>query len=211
VRWNKRFFESTRGRVVALLRRRAQTVDELAAELGLTDNAVRAHLATLERDGVIVQESVRRGMGSGKPAYVYALAPDAAREMSRAYAPVLAALIAVLRERLGDVELGAVLRETGRRLGGDQVGRAAGPGARVAAAAQMLNDLGGDVAVEDTGAKLFLRGHGCPLAEVTRSNPEACRLVERLVADVTGGRVRERCKRGDQPSCCFELVLPKTG
>jgi predicted ArsR family transcriptional regulator len=38
-----RFFESTRGRIVTLLRRTAMTTEELAKALGLTDNAVRAH------------------------------------------------------------------------------------------------------------------------------------------------------------------------
>jgi predicted ArsR family transcriptional regulator len=57
----ERFFGSTRGRLVRLLRGAARTVEELAAALALTDNAVRAHLATLERDGLVQQAGVRRG------------------------------------------------------------------------------------------------------------------------------------------------------
>src|SRR3712207_8581849 len=53
--FNKRFLETTRGQIVALLRRGTRTVEELAAALGLTDNAVRAHLAALERDGLVRQ------------------------------------------------------------------------------------------------------------------------------------------------------------
>ena len=71
---NQRFFTSTGGRIITLLRRASRTVDELAQALGLTDNAVRAHLATLERDGFVKQRGVRRG--SSKPAYVYDLAPE---------------------------------------------------------------------------------------------------------------------------------------
>ena len=41
-RWNERFLASTRGRIVGLLRRGSRTVNELADEVGLTDNAVRA-------------------------------------------------------------------------------------------------------------------------------------------------------------------------
>ena len=59
--WEQRFLSSTRGRLVTLLRRSARTVDELAHELGLTDNAVRAHLATLERDGLVAS---RPGQGT---------------------------------------------------------------------------------------------------------------------------------------------------
>ena len=46
--------------MVQLLRRASRTVEELAQALGLTDNAVRAHLATLERDGLVRQGGLRR-------------------------------------------------------------------------------------------------------------------------------------------------------
>ncbi len=52
---DQKFLESTRGRIVALLRRSGRTVEELARALGLTDNGARAHLATLERDGIVRQ------------------------------------------------------------------------------------------------------------------------------------------------------------
>jgi predicted ArsR family transcriptional regulator len=53
-RLDRKFFESTRGKFVTLLRRSGCTVEDLARELGLTDNGVRAHLATLEREGALV-------------------------------------------------------------------------------------------------------------------------------------------------------------
>jgi predicted ArsR family transcriptional regulator len=52
---DERFFDSTRGQIVMMLRGATRTVDELAKELELTDNAVRAHLTTLERDGLVKQ------------------------------------------------------------------------------------------------------------------------------------------------------------
>src|SRR5919205_4412865 len=106
-RWDKRFFASTRGRIVALLRRATRTVDDLAQALGLTDNAVRAHLATLERDGLVHQEGVRRG--SGKPAYAYALTPDAERLFPKPYAAVLDQLLDALDEHMVPEEVEAML------------------------------------------------------------------------------------------------------
>src|SRR5947207_14022546 len=53
--WNKRLLASTRGKILALLRTENRTVNELAAALSLTDNAVRAHLLSLERDGLVQQ------------------------------------------------------------------------------------------------------------------------------------------------------------
>ena len=44
-----------------LLRTRDRTVNELAEELRLTDNAVRAHLASLERDRLVVHAGMKPG------------------------------------------------------------------------------------------------------------------------------------------------------
>ncbi|HEX5829877.1 MAG TPA: helix-turn-helix domain-containing protein, partial [Gemmatimonadaceae bacterium] len=109
-----RFLESTRGRVVALLRRGARTVEELARSLGLTDNAVRNHLATLERDGIVRQDGVRRGPGAGKPAVLYDLRPEAEPLFSRAYPPVLTTLLDVVIEELPAERASELLREVGR-------------------------------------------------------------------------------------------------
>src|SRR6266581_530224 len=109
LQWNQRFFASTRGRIVMLLRRASRTVDELAKALNLTDNAVRAHLATLERDGIVRQGGVRRG--SRKPSSIYDLAPEAEQLFPKAYDPVLQHLLEVLGERIPADEMETLLRE----------------------------------------------------------------------------------------------------
>ena len=113
-RWDQRFFASTRGQIVALLRRASRTVEELAQALGLTDNAIRAHLASLERDGLVRQQGVRRG--ARRPSYAYDLTPEADRLFPKPYAPVLGQLLDVLAERLEPAEVEALLRAVGRRL-----------------------------------------------------------------------------------------------
>src|SRR5918994_128975 len=115
--WDQKFFESTRGQLVTLLRRAGRTVEELARALNLTDNGVRAHLATLERDGIVRQRgSVRHGSGGGKPAYVYELTPEAEELFPKAYEPVLSQLLDVLAGQLGAQESEALLKSVGRRL-----------------------------------------------------------------------------------------------
>ena len=87
--WSLRFLTSTRGRLIALLRRDSHTVDDLASALNLTDNAVRAHLASLERDGIVRQCGVRRDGSVGKLAYAYELTTDAEQFFPKPYATVL--------------------------------------------------------------------------------------------------------------------------
>src|SRR6187455_2655988 len=117
IKLDRRFFESTRGQFVTILRSSACTVDELATRLELTDNAVRAHLATLERDGLVRQSGLRRG--PRKPHFTYALTEDADKLFPKAYDALLNQLIAVLKHRLEPAEIEDVLREVGRAVAVD--------------------------------------------------------------------------------------------
>jgi predicted ArsR family transcriptional regulator len=207
---DERFFESTRGRVVTLLRRSEHTVEELARALGLTDNGVRAHLAVLERDGIVRQRgSVRRSSGGGKPAYVYELTEEAEDLFPKAYEPALRRLLDVLSERLGSEESEALLRSVGRRLAEEhsvQADAADGTHARLEAATDVLNELGGLAELEERDGALLIRGYSCPLAGVSPDHPEVCRMAETLIAELAGVPVHERCDRGERPRCCFEIA-----
>lgn len=203
----RRFLESTRGRIVALLRRGAHTVDELASAIGMTDNAVRSHLTTLERDGLVRQEGVRRGPGAGKPAILYEVHPEAEPLFSRAYPPVLTALLDAVVDELPPTRVEELMRDVGRRLASGVGGPAAGDlTGRVHAAAALLTALGGEVDVVEEEGALAIRGCGCPLSVAVSCRPELCRAVETLVAEVTGAPVRECCEHGDRPRCCFRVT-----
>jgi predicted ArsR family transcriptional regulator len=201
-RWDQRFFASTKGQVAALLRRGVATVEELARELGLTDNAVRSHLAALERDGLVAQSGVRRG--AGKPAYTYALTPDAERLFPKAYGALLRLMLGVLAERLPPDTLDDVLRDMGHRLA---VGQAQSTGdlrARVDGAVALLGELGGLAEVEERDGGYVIVGCSCPLAAVVKGHPETCLLAESLLTEVIGVPVRQTCDT-ERLQCRFEI------
>ena len=204
---DQKFFEGTRGKVVTLLRRSGRTVEGLARELDLTDNGVRAHLATLERDGIVRQQgSVRRGSGGGKPAYIYELTPEAEELFPKAYEPVLSQLLEVLAVQLGPEESEALLRSVGRRIAEEQAIPADGVHERLEAAVGVLNDLGGLAELEERNGSFIVRGYSCPLAAVTPDHPEVCRMAETLLTELAGVPVYEHCDRGERPRCCFEIA-----
>src|SRR5215218_7924775 len=170
---DQKFFEGTRGKVVTLLRRGGRTVEGLARELGLTDNGVRAHLDTLERDGIVRQRgSVRRGSGGGKPALVYELTPEAEELFPKAYEPVLRELLDALAQRLGSEESEALLRSVGRSMAEGQAPATHSIRARLEAAVGVLNELGGLAELEERDGSFVIRGYSCPLAAVTPGHPE---------------------------------------
>lgn len=205
--WERQIGGPVRGRIIALLRRGASTVEDLAAALGVTDNAVRTHLQLLEREGVIRQTGTRQGPGAGKPAVTYAVATEAESSLSSAYAPVLSTLLETLAERSSPREMEELLREVGRRLGPDKP-KGGSFDARVRAAAALLSSLGSELDIERTSEGYLLRGHACPLAAVVRQQPNACHAVEELVGTVVGAPVRECCDRSSGARCRFEILRP---
>ena len=201
---DKRFFESTRGQIVTHLRRSPCTVEDLAEKLSLTDNAVRAHLATLERDGLVRQSGLRRG--PRKPHFTYVLTAEADGLFPKAYDALLNQLIAVLKNRLSPAEIEAVLREVGRTIAADARGKNGDTlDNRVRNAVKVLEAIGGSAEVEKHGDKIVIRGNGCPLAAAVTVHPEVCRLAETLVAEVVKSPVEEHCDREGRPRCRFEI------
>ncbi|HKT60164.1 MAG TPA: hypothetical protein VJQ46_08945 [Gemmatimonadales bacterium] len=198
-----RLEESAAGEIIALLRREAMTVEDLAHALGLTGNAVRQQLAVLERDSLVEQGEPRRGVS--KPARTYVLTAEAELLLSRAYAPMLAQLLHVLDERLEPVEFHRLMREVGRRLLANRPRPTGDARQRAEAASALLNELGGQSHVERQNGGLFIRGDGCPLSAATQRHPEVCSAVESLLAEFTGIPVARRCDGGDRPRCCFEV------
>src|SRR6266849_5924117 len=201
---NQRFLASTRGQIITLLRRASCTVDELAQALNLTDNAVRAHLATLERDGVVQQRGVRRG--SGKPASVYELAPEAEQLFPKAYDQVLQQLLGVLNERLHADEVETLLRKVGRRIAGSWKVPSGDLRVRLGAAVEVFNELGGMAELEACDGHSCIRSSSCPLAAVVPGHPEVCRLAETLLTELVGVPVQEHCEYDGVPRCCFTVA-----
>lgn len=201
---DKRFFESTRGQIVTILRGSDCTVEDLAGKLDLTDNAVRAHLLTLERDGLVRQSGLRRG--PRKPHFIYALTSEAEGLFPKAYDALLNQLLAVLKNRLKPAEIEEVLREVGRAVAaGTPTEQGADLASRVQTAMKVLEAIGGAAEVEQDGDKIVICSSGCPLAAAVAVHPEVCRLAETLIAEIVKVPVQEHCDRAGSPKCRFVI------
>ncbi len=199
---NERFWSSTRGRIVTMLRGGDRTVSEFAEALKVTDNAVRAHLTALERDGLVEQAGSRKG--PRKPNMIYALTPAAGHLFPREYAVILGHLLAELKARHPPEAVTELVRAVGRRMASTYRATVTGrtedcPGQALA----VLRDLGGFCRSEERDGAVVLSCSDCPLAGVVADHPEVCSLVEAVLADVLGVPVREKC----QPrQCAFEIA-----
>ncbi len=197
--------EGTRRQLLQLLRRSRRSINELARALGISDNAVRVHLAGLQRDGLVEPAGVERSTG-GKPAQLYQITAAAEELFPKAYSAVLSTLIAVLGEEQGREEVTRLLRRVGGRAAEGSRSADDSLEGRVREAASVLRRLGGDVEIGRDGDDWVIQGYACPLAAVTSEHAEVCCLAESLVGEITRAPTAEFCARGDRPRCAFRIV-----
>lgn len=200
--WTDTLLGETRSRLLALLRRSRQSVAQLAGELGISANAVRTHLAAMQRDRLVQPAGLERATG-GKPAQLYDITPQAEELFPKAYSAVLSGILQLLEEHAGRDAVVALLREVGVRAGSGVAEVEGDVAARVEAAAAVLRQLGGDVDVERGAEGWVIRGYGCPLSGVVADHAEVCALAEALVGEVSGLPVRACCAREGRPQCGF--------
>lgn len=199
-----RFFGSTRGRIVLLLRESVKTVNEIAEKMDLTDNAVRAHLLALDRDGLVQQIGTTKGFR--KPHSVYGLTDDARHLFPKSYDSLLNKLVSVLKSRLSPKVVLEIMREVGREVA-DKDARPAGGSLseRLNAALAALERLGGSARIVERGDQLSIESDSCPFADVVAEHPEVCKATESAVQEIVGEPVTEICDRTGLPKCRFSI------
>ena len=108
----KQLLDTTRGRIVTLLQTKPLTIDELATELNLTPNAVRAQLMAMQRDGFVHRSGIRPG--TTRPSHIFELTTEVENLLSRAYIPLLNQLVQTFANSLPTEQVESLLRRSGK-------------------------------------------------------------------------------------------------
>ncbi len=197
----------TRDGIVRLLLKRQDTIESLAAKLGVTKNAIRAQIALLQREGIVdIQGEVK---GTRRPAAVYGIRPGADIHFSKAYPVILSHLTHVLAQKLSQTEFKTVMRELGQRLARAVPRPSGDPRERIEGALKFLKMLGSVAEVTEENGRVVISSYGCPIAEAVAADARSCLAMEALLKDLTGLPVAERCDHGAHPSCRFEITLSR--
>jgi predicted ArsR family transcriptional regulator len=210
---DSRFFQSTRGKIVTALRRRhsASAVD-LAEEFGLSPNAVRQQLLALDRDGYVVERSVRRG--PTKPTLEYSLTPSADTLFPQRYDKMLNAVLHEVRNSFGKEALDSVLGKLGDRAAEKYRAKLTAPDVRgrVYELAALLRENGVEADVVETpGGSLELREHNCPYGQTVGEHPEVCTIIHTVLGETVSKDTRqiESIATGGD-ACRFEIAAAST-
>jgi predicted ArsR family transcriptional regulator len=202
----QQLLDTSRGRIVTLLRNGGLTVDDIASNLNLTANAVRAQISGMERDGVVQRVGLRPR--TTRPSHVFALTPEVEQLLSQAYVPFLTQIVRVFSNALPTEDVDRLMRKLGKEWATELRMDASSGNLRdrVSAASDLLNnELGAVTHVERNGGYV-IRGVGCPLAALTGKHPAVCLAMESLLTEIIGVSIHECCDRAERPKCCFEIT-----
>ncbi len=195
--------QRTRERIVRLLLDGERTVAQLTREIGITSNAVRAQILSLEKQGVV--EARGQVRGSRRPSATYGLSTGGESVLSRAYPFALSRLVSVLSETMEPREFETTMRGMGKRMAARSPKAEGSAGERLRAAVQVLAELGSSVKVTKEGNGWMLSSDSCPIAEAVTVDGKSCVSMATMLEELTGMEVREECRHGEHPRCQFEI------
>lgn len=191
------------------------TVDELSVQLEITRNAVRQHLAALERDDL-----VRRGEtkpSGGRPEQLYLLSPRGAEMFPRRYSWFSELLIENMAADIGHDAVGDKLDQMGRAVARELLKSKASPddrASRVAAMAEIMKELGYEAEVARAPAEDTITAVNCVFHNLAAKFPEVCRFDLGLIGAFTDTTVdHQECMVRGGRMCRFKLtpVPPRSG
>ena len=203
---------STRQDILQLLKRNGEmTADELAQSLGITAVAVRTHLTTLERDGLVARRTERRPVG--RPVHSYSLTREGDELFPRNYGTFAIQALRDIRDEFGEAAVEAVFRRRAARQ--REAYREAQTAGSLAERGQKLVErleANGNMArwIDHGDGSFELIENNCPIALVAKDFPLACQLELEVFRDVLGADVtRTRHAAAGDRQCAY-LVRNRT-
>jgi DeoR family suf operon transcriptional repressor len=187
-------YRGPRGQLLLALKRTGSlTARELAAELGLSANAVRHHLRELEHRGVISYRREQRGVGA--PTFAWHLAPAGEALFPQRYKELVTEVLDRVAEQTGRAAVVAALGnrfdDLSRRLQAELAD--APPSRRMEVVMRALRD-GGFMAEWHEGEEggMRLTEHHCAIRAVAERFPEVCEAEVRFLESVLSAEVERQ-------------------
>ncbi|SFL24734.1 Predicted transcriptional regulator, ArsR family [Paenibacillus sp. 1_12] len=173
---NQEFDMSTRRVVLTMLKTKGPlAVSEMAKQLGITEMAVRRHLNTLERDGLIESKLIRQAMG--RPTNLYSLTESADDLFPKNYYHLTLDLLGELVEEAGEAKVELLFERRKEKMIDRYEEQMQGKelGDRVKALAEIQNANGYMVNWSaDTDGTFVINEHNCPISQVANHYNHAC-------------------------------------
>jgi predicted ArsR family transcriptional regulator len=202
--------QQTRRHILEILKEHKEaTIDEIVASLSgrigkITAVTVRHHLEILRGDGLVAAPAVRRRSAPGRPQYVYTLTERASDFFPNNYQGLAKNLLEQMKAQLPAVQVNQILEGIADNMAVAAMVPDAPLEIRLDHAVAYLNSQGYTAAWQLTDRGHMLMVSGCPYEQVSCSNPELCKMDEKLIRQLVGGRPqRKNWQLQKHESCTF--------
>jgi DeoR family suf operon transcriptional repressor len=204
-------FRGIRGDVLISVKRgQPITAKELAAEFGLTPNALRRHLKELETEGLV--RCARQVRGVGGPVLAYSLTDAGEALFPRSYDTTLTNLLDNVRAQSGTDGVVQLFRAQWERVASGAPDELASLplDERAQLLAELLTSHGYMAEATSTAeGGALIKEHNCVLRAVAERFPEVCVAEEKFLAEFLGAVVERRKHIASGASCCEYCVKEK--
>jgi DeoR family suf operon transcriptional repressor len=203
-------FRGLRAELLVALKKAPQplTAKELAEQFGVTPNALRRHLDSLEAEGYVRYRREVRGVGA--PVHTYSLTAQGEALFPQGHAAVLAAVLESVREVSGPEGVIALARRQWQGLVADASPRLAELPLheRAQLLAELRSSQGFMAEAHADGDVAVLREHHCAIRDVAERFPEICVAEQEFVEQMLATPVRRTAHILDGCSCCEYTAVP---
>ncbi|MNI02891.1 Helix-turn-helix domain protein [compost metagenome] len=207
---NQEVETSTRKVILTMLKTSSPlSVNEMSKQLGITEMAVRRHLNTLERDGLLETRLVRQAMG--RPTNVYFLTQQADDLFPKKYQQLTLDLLGELLEEEGSEKIDHLFERRKNKLNDKYSSRMQDKNLkeRVMELASIQNENGYMVEWSQSSEDEYvLSEHNCPITQVANTYQQACSCELKLFQNLLDANVERTACLAKGASKCVYVIKP---
>ncbi|MCU6710002.1 transcriptional regulator [Paenibacillus sp. J5C_2022] len=200
---------STREQILHMIKKQgALSANDIAAQLQVTNIAIRKHLVHLENERLIRAELVRQSMG--RPANLYSLTEKGEGLFPRNYSDITLDFLNDIREMSGEGMVDKLFKQREDRLAGQYEERVIGPTLqeRVRQLAELQEEKGymAEWKQEKAEGHYVLTEYNCPIRDIAMNYKTACSCELSLFRRVLNADVQQlECKAKGDGKCVYAI------
>jgi predicted ArsR family transcriptional regulator len=196
----------SRQRIINYLKKSEwMSVADLSDKVGITPMAVRQHLQALERQGLV--HNIVKKTGIGRPVYLYGLTDRAESIFPKTYGKFINEVFQTIENLDGTKKIDDIFRARKEKILAESKGvlsELSDQSAKVRTMAEMLNQNGYMVELEELDDGFRLKQFNCPVIEVAQKYNAACKYELELYRDLLGrGVSQSECISHGDTSCNY--------
>lgn len=182
------------------------SIDNMAAQLEISRNAVKQHLVELEKKQWV--QAAELNSTGGRPARSYTLTELGINQFPKQYAWFCNLLLTQLCEDFDSETLERMLWKLGEKLGKSLAPQFSTkpPQERLSAIVELMQSLGYQAAIETQGETTSIKALNCVYHDLAQQHPQLCQFDNALLTSLMGQAVEQTaCMAKADCDCQFKV------